>query len=106
MAGYVPNAHGPTLVTSAYTDMIASDGTNVHVIRTITIVNNDTAAHTAFISVGAGAAGTEIYETASILPNTTTILNGWWVVPVSTAVQAKTDVSNKLTLTLSGYHYT
>lgn len=104
--GYVPNQHGPTQLAATYGDLIASDGTNVHVIRTITLVNTDTASHTVFISVGAGAAGTEIYETAGILPNTTTILNGWWLVPISTACQGKSDVANKVTATLSGYHYT
>jgi len=104
--GYVPNQHGPVQLAATYGDVIASDGTNVHVIRTITIVNTDTASHTAFLTVGAGAAATEIYETAGVLPNTTTILNGWWVVPLSTAMQGKSDTASKVTVTLSGYHYT
>lgn len=103
---YAPDKHGPTQLAATYGDLVASDGTNQHVIRTITLVNTDTVAHTAFITIGAGAAGTEIYETAAILPQSTTILNGWWVVPVSTAVQGKADVANKVTVTLSGYHYT
>ena len=106
MATYTPNQHGPTQLSSTYADLIASDGTNVHVIRTITLVNTDTASHTAFITVGAGAAGTEIYETASILPNSTTILNGHWILPISTALQGKADAASKVTVTLSGYHQT
>lgn len=103
---YTPDKHGPTQLGTSYADLIASDGSNVHVIRTITLVNTDTVAHTAFITIGAGAAATEIYETAAILPNSTTILNGWWVVPISTAVQGKADTATKVTVTLSGYHQT
>ena len=106
MATYTPNQHGPVQLGTSYADIIASDGTNVHVIRTITLVNTDTASHTAFITVGAGAAATEIYETASILPNTTTILNGWWLLPTSTALQGKADTASKVTVTISGYHQT
>ena len=106
MSTYVPNQHGPTQLGAAYADIIASDGSNVHVIRTITLVNTDTVSHTAFITVGAGAAGTEIYETAAILPNSTTILNGWWLLPISTALQGKADTGSKVTVTISGYHQT
>jgi hypothetical protein len=105
MATYTPDKHGPAQLAATYGDLIASDGSNVHIIRTITLVNTDTTAHTAFITIGAGAAGTEVYESASVLANSTTILNGWWVVPLSTAVQGKSDVANKVTVTLSGYHY-
>lgn len=103
---YVPNQHGPTQLGATYADLIASDGTNQHVIRTITLVNTDTVAHTAFITIGTGAAGTEVYETAYIGPQSTTVLNGWWVVPTSTVAQGKADIANKVTVTLSGYHYT
>jgi hypothetical protein len=105
MATYTPNQHGPAQFGNAYADIIASDGTNVHVIRTITLVNTDTVSHTVFITAGAGAAATEIYETASILANSTTVLNGWWILPVSTAMQGKADTAAKVTYTLSGYHY-
>ena len=106
MSTYVPNQHGPTQLGATYADLIASDGTNVHVIRTITLVNTDTVAHTVFLTVGAGAGATEIYETPSIMPNSTTILNGWWLVPISTALQGKSDLASKVTVTLSGYHQT
>jgi hypothetical protein len=105
VAVYTPNQHGPAQLAATYGDLIASDGSNTHIIRTITLVNTDTVSHTAFITIGAGAAATEVYETATILPNTTTILNGWWTVPTSTAVQGKADTANKVTVTLSGYHY-
>lgn len=104
--GYIPSGHGPTQLAATYGDVIASDGSNIHVIRTIICVNTDTASRTIFLSKGAGAAATEIYETNAILPNTTTILNVWLVIPLSTVVQGKSDVANKVTVTLDGYHYT
>lgn len=104
MAAYTPDKHGPTVLTNAYADIIASDGANQHVIRTIDIVNTDSSPRNVFISIGAGAAGTEIIEVA-VPANDTKVLNGWWVVPTSTAVQAKASVTTVVTLTLSGYHY-
>lgn len=104
MAAYTPDKHGPIAVTNVYSDAIASDGSNQHIIRTITIVNTDASSRNVFVSIGAGAAATEIVETA-VPANSTIVLNGWWVVPTSTAVQMKASVTLVCTLTLSGYHY-
>lgn len=102
---YVPNQHGPQAGTTSYADIIASDGTNVHVIRTITIVVTAGTARECFVSIGAGAAATEIVH--KTVPATDTIvLNGWWVVPTSTAAQVKQGVGTDATFTVSGYHYT
>ena len=104
MAAYTPDKHGPTGVTASYADLIASDGSNTHVIRTFSIVNTSASTRTVYITIGAGAAGTEILE--EVLPaHTTVVRNGWWVVPTSTAVQQKQDSGTDCTVTASGYHY-
>ncbi len=105
MAGYVPSKHGPQAGTSSFADLVASDGTNQHVIRTISIVNTGASTRTAYVSIGAGAAATEIVET-SIAAHATLTYNGWWHVPISTAVQVKQDTGTDVTFTVSGYHYT
>lgn len=105
MAGYVPSKHGPTANSATYADLIASDGTNQHIIRTFSIVNTSASTRFVYITIGAGAAATEIVET-SVLPNSTVTLNGWWHVPISTAVQFKQDTGTDTTVTASGYHYT
>ena len=105
MAGYVPSKHGPQAGTNAFADLIASDGTNQHIIRTISIVNTGASARVAYVSIGAGAAGTEIIET-SIAAHATLTYNGWWHIPITTVVQIKQDVGTDLTITVSGYHYT
>lgn len=102
---YTPNTHGPQAGTTSYADLVASDGTNVHVIRTITIVNTAAAAiREAFVSIGAGAAGTLIIH-KNVPTDDTLIFNGWWSVPTSTAVQVKQGVGTDLTFTVSGYHF-
>jgi len=104
MAAYTPDKHGPTQLTGSYADLIASDGSNQHVIRTIDIVNTDSSSRNVFITIGAGAAATEIIEVA-VPANDTKVLNGWWVIPTSTVVQGKASVTTVVTVTLSGYHY-
>lgn len=108
MAGYVPSKHGPKVVNAVantYEDSIASDGTNEHIIRTISLVNTGASVRKVTVTIGAGAAATEIIE-QSIPANSTMVFNGWWHVPTSTAVQTKQDAGTDCTITLSGYHYT
>ena len=105
MAGYVPDGHGPQGVTASYADLIASDGTNVHVIRTIEIVNTSASTRTVYVSIGAGGAATEIIEYA-IAPHSTQPFNVFLRVPTSTAVQVKQDTGTDCTITIGGYHYT
>lgn len=103
---YTPNTHGPQAGTTSFADIVASDGTNVHVLRTITIVNTTAStARDVYVSIGAGAAATEIIQ-INIPGNTTLVFNGWWSVPTSTAVQVKQGVGTDCTFTVSGYHFT
>ena len=104
MAAYTPNTHGPQAGTSSFADLIASDVTNQHIIRTISIANTGASTRTAYVSIGAGSAATEIIET-SIPAHSTLVFNGWWDVPTSTAVQVKQDTGTDVTFTASGYHY-
>lgn len=104
MADYVPSKHGPTAGTASYADLIASDATNIHVIRTISIVNTGATPRTAFLAIGAGGAATEVIE-KTVPANDTLTLNGWWVVPTNTAVQVKQGTGTDLVWTVSGFHY-
>ena len=56
MAAYTPDGHGPQQVTASYADLIASDASNVHIIRSIVIVNTSASTRTVYVSIGAGAA--------------------------------------------------
>lgn len=100
---YVTDKHGPQNCSGSYADLVASDGTNKHSIRTFSIVNTTAGALAAFISIGAGATGTEVIET-TVPANSTVTLNGMWNVPTSTAVQIKGTTG--VTITASGYHVT
>jgi len=104
MATRTPNTHGPQAGTSSFADLVASDGTNVHEIRCITIVNTGASARTAYVSIGSGAAATEIIE-IPVAAHSTEIRNGYWAVPTSTVVQVKQDTGTDLTFTVSGQHY-
>ena len=101
---YTPNQHGPQAGTTSYADLVASDGTNTHIIRTITIVNHAASARTVNVSIGVGADATDIIE-ETIAAGVTMVHNGWWVVPTSTVVQVKQDTGTDVTFTASGYHY-
>ena len=105
MAGYVPDKHGPQAGTTSYADIVASDGTNQHIIRTLTMVNHSASARLVNVSIGAGADATDIVE-ETIPAGVTRVYNGWWVVPTSTAVQVKQDTGTDVTFTVSGYHFT
>lgn len=105
MAGYVPDGHGPTALTATYATIIASDGTNVHVLRTIEVVNTSVSVRTVFVSIGVGAAATEIIE-ISVPANDTVTRNLWLVVPLSTVVQAKQGTGTDCTITIGALHYT
>jgi len=104
MAAYTPDGHGPQLATDSYADLIASDAVNVHIIRTIECVNTDSSARAIFVSIGAGAAGTEVLE-ISVPANSTVTRNVWLKVPTTTAVQVKASVTDVVAVTIGGYHY-
>jgi DUF917 family protein len=104
MAAYTPDGHGPQAATDSYADLIASDASNVHIIRTIECVNTDSAARNIFVSIGAGAAATEVLE-VSVPANSTVTKNVFLKVPTSTAVQIKASVTDVVTVTIGGYHY-
>lgn len=104
MAALTPDGHGPQGVTASYADLIASDATNVHIIRTIEIVNTGASTRTVYVSIGAGAVGTEIVE-KTITAHDTKTFNVYLRVPTSTAVQVKQDVGTDCTITIGGYHY-
>lgn len=99
-----PDTHGPTVLTGSYADIIASDGTNIHEIRTITLTNTDSASRNVFLAFGVGAAGTEVVEVA-VPANDTKVLNGYWALPISTKLQGKASVTSVVNVTVSGYHY-
>lgn len=104
MAALTPDGHGPQGVTASYADLIASDGSNVHIIRTITIVNTSASSRTVYVSIGAGAAATEIVEKV-VAAHDTKVFNVYLKVPTSTAVQVKQDSGTDCTITIGGYHY-
>jgi hypothetical protein len=104
MAAYTPSKHGPLAGSGSYADLIASDGSNEHVIRTISIVNTSGSSRTAYVSIGSGAAATLIVQ-VTIPAGETRVFNGWWHVPTSTVVQVKQDTGTDVTFTASGYHY-
>lgn len=107
MAAYTPDGHGPAAVNAVantYVDLIASDASNVHIIRTIEVVNTGASSRIVYVSIGAGAAGTEVIE-LTVLAHSTETRNLWLKVPLSTAVQTKQDAGTDCTITIGGYHY-
>lgn len=98
---------GPILLTNAAVTQYTVPASTTTTVRGIHIANTSTtAAVTAFLSIGADAAGTRFLSGLSIPAASTYDWSGFLVLATAQLIQAFAGTTNLLTLTISGIETT
>lgn len=106
MADTAKRLFGPALLTNAAATKYTVPAATTAIIRNIHIANTTGTAATFTMSIGADAAGTELFTAVSIAANTTVILPVFLVMAAAEILQAYSGTTSALNLTLSGVEVT
>lgn len=97
---------GPLLITNSATTRYTVPASTKTIIRNIHIQNNAGTAVDVTLSIGADAAGTRILDAISVPGDGTLDLYGPFVMDAAEILQSNANVTNQLTLTVSGEEIT
>jgi hypothetical protein len=97
---------GPGLLSNAAATKYTVPASTTTIIRHIIICNTTGLAATFTLSIGADAAGTELYTAVPIAANTTIETTGFIVLAAAEIIQAFSGTNNALSLTISGVETT
>ena len=93
---------GPALLTNSAADKYTVPSSTTAIIKNIIVNNTSGSAATFTLSIGADAAGTELFTAVSIAANTTVVYSVWIVMAAAEKIQALSGTTSVLNLTLNG----
>lgn len=98
--------YGPALLTNVDAQLISPAAGHTFVIRHIHINNTSGSAATFILSVGADAAGTELFTSKSVAANDVYDWFGLLIVNATESFRGHAGTTNVLNITINGDDYT